>query len=355
MGWPSLASNSGGPEDVILRRGVEQRSTSVQPLLDDAIIALLTRGSWMQEALGLVVPTYQAEAEIVACLDPWIASGRVERILVVDSSSSDRTTDLAREMGAEVMVIPKAEFNHGRVRNLARQRLGTSLVAFVSQDATLKNAAMVQRLLEPLSAAGIAVAYARQIPRPDASAREVMHRHFLYPAISSVREVADLAKIGRRAHFCSNSCAIWRQSALDGVGGFPPTMFAEDAMAALALLLQGDRIAYVADAEVIHSHALSLWKQTQRYFDMGMGRHEMETRLPLLKALPSDTGEGWRYVVTLIGTLLRTAPHELPIAMVETLCKWVAFQSGSQFHRSLRVLERGRSSCKSPSRPGACA
>lgn len=38
-------------------------------------------------------------------------------VLVVDSGSSDGTTDLARKYSARILSIPKSEFNHGGTRN----------------------------------------------------------------------------------------------------------------------------------------------------------------------------------------------------------------------------------------------
>jgi len=56
--------------------------------------------------------------------------------VILDSSSSDATPDLARAAGAEVVTIPRAEFDHGGTRQLAVDRIGdVPVVLFLTQDA----------------------------------------------------------------------------------------------------------------------------------------------------------------------------------------------------------------------------
>ena len=69
---------------------------------------------------SLIVPTWQG-ARYLPALAAALARQKVpaEPLLIIDSSSSDGTADLARSLGAQVEVIAKSAFNHGGTRNRA--------------------------------------------------------------------------------------------------------------------------------------------------------------------------------------------------------------------------------------------
>ena len=62
--------------------------------------------------------------------------------------------------------------------------------------------------------------------------------------------------MGFKTIFFSNSFAAYRRTALEQAGGFPrESNFGEDTAVAARLLQSGWGIAYVAEAQVYHSHA----------------------------------------------------------------------------------------------------
>jgi glycosyltransferase involved in cell wall biosynthesis len=77
--------------------------------------------------IGVAIVTYQGEKSISSCLTPILQSRLKPKVLVIDSSSTDRTVETARGMGVETLVIPKGEFNHGLTREMARKRLNTDM------------------------------------------------------------------------------------------------------------------------------------------------------------------------------------------------------------------------------------
>ncbi len=79
--------------------------------------------------LAVVVLTYNEEQDIVDCLTSlaW-----AERRVVLDSFSTDRTVELAREMGAEVMQHPFE--NYARQRNVALEWVKAEWIFFVDAD-----------------------------------------------------------------------------------------------------------------------------------------------------------------------------------------------------------------------------
>ena len=79
--------------------------------------------AFQRPTVGVAVITYKAVALLPECLPALLESPLKPRVLVVNSSSGDGTVELARKMGAETLVIPRYEFNHGTTRELARDQL----------------------------------------------------------------------------------------------------------------------------------------------------------------------------------------------------------------------------------------
>ena len=193
-------------------------------------------------------------------------------MLVVNSSSGDGTVELAQSLGAETLTVARPAFNHGLTRELARRRLGTGIVVMLSPDAYPRQDDFVERLTEPLRQGRAAVAYGRQVAGEDASFLERVGREFNYPAASHIRGAADWSEHGSYLRFCSNACAAWSNAALDRIGGFKPTLVSEETIAVAELLARGERIAYVAEAEVEHSHSYDVADAFRRQFDIGYSR-----------------------------------------------------------------------------------
>ena len=84
--------------------------------------------------VGVCLPARNAEQWLERCLGPMLRSSLKPRILVIDSSSTDRTVEVAKRLGAETITIPQREFNHGATRELGRKLLGTDIVVMITHD-----------------------------------------------------------------------------------------------------------------------------------------------------------------------------------------------------------------------------
>ena len=275
--------------------------------------------------VGVAVITHEARDHLGHCLPPLLRSPLRPRILVVNSSSGDGTVEEARRLGAEVLVVRREEFNHGLTRERARRFLGTGVVVMLSPDAHPTDDGFLERLTEPVRSGVAAVAYGRQLPRPGAGLLERLGREFSYPAHSQLRSLADWLDYGSYTHFCSNACAAWSNAALDRIGGFRATLVSEETIAAAELLRFGERIAYVADATVIHSHPLSLRAEIARHFDIGYTRRRYAA---LLRAREPDEVRGRAFARTAVRQALHRQPRELPRTVAHLAAKWLGYQLG---------------------------
>lgn len=278
--------------------------------------------------VGVIIPTCNAERhwpEFKAALDQQ--GLEPSQILVIDSASTDRTLDLARAAGYGVVSIARCEFNHGGTRRLACEHLPDARVlVFLTQDAIPSEATAIKLLCEALNNPMVGAAYGRQLARVGADPIERHARLFNYPPCSELRTLAARDTLGIKAAFLSNSFAAYRRSALQAVGGFPAdVILAEDSFVAARLLVAGWRIAYVAEARVVHSHNLSIGTEFSRYFDTGV-HHARQNWI--LSQFGGAGGEGRRFVLSELRYLGETAWGALPRAMLRTALKWLAYQLG---------------------------
>lgn len=289
-------------------------------------------------SVGVAVLTYNSRHHLSYCLPPILQSPIKPKILVVDSSSSDGTLELARQFGVGILQIPKEEFNHGTTRERARKELGTDIVVMMTPDAYATHPGVLETLVCPLLEKKAALAYARQIPRTGAKIFEAFPRYFNYPKESQLRSIEDLERLGAYTFFFSDSFGAYQNALLDEIGGFSPVLTGEDTVACAKLLLRGHRVAYVAEAEVRHSHNYSILQEFKRHFDTGLAR---ATYQEFLQLKVSDSARGREYVKSLMAYLLRESPSKIPYALVQTAFKWLGYQIGKRsIHAPLWMKKR---------------
>jgi rhamnosyltransferase len=275
----------------------------------------------------VVVPTLNAAGEWNSFAHSLLASVPADCVLIVDSSSTDGTAELARSSGFRVHTISRAEFNHGGTRQLAAELLpNVDLLLFLTQDAVLTDPQAISSLLKQFENPKIAAVYGRQFPRPGATSIEAHARLFNYPAQSSLRSLESRKQLGFKAIFISNSFSAYRRDALMAVGGFPRNViFGEDTVTAAKLLLADWKIAYVAEAQVFHSHTYSWSQDFRRYFDIGV-LHTRESWL--LKEFGGTGGEGGRFLRSEMSYLRQHDKRMIPSAIVRTALKLLGYRLG---------------------------
>jgi rhamnosyltransferase len=275
--------------------------------------------------VGIVVITHNAVQHLPYCLPPLLASSLHPDILVVNSSSSDGTVELAKKMGVKTLVVPRSAFNHGLTREAARKYLGTEIVVMCTPDAYALDSNVLERLIEPLQKEEVAISYARQIPHNPKNIFEAFPREFNYPSESHIRGKEDKAFYGVYTYFNSNSFAAYKNVCLDEIGGFPEVLLGEDTWACARLLEKGYKIAYTADAIVKHSHSYTLSQEFCRSFDIGLARKKQK---PWLHSAGKDESRGFSYAKELCKRLCKESPQKLPYALLQMFAKYVGYRLG---------------------------
>jgi len=297
--------------------------------------------------IAVVIPTCNA-AKFWAELNHGLRLQGIPagQVLIMDSSSEDGTRELAEEEGYQVHRIERSDFDHGGTRQLALELVPwANVVVYLTQDAILATPDSLDVLLSAFEDRRVAAAYGRQLPRLGAGPIEAHARHFNYPPQSDVRDFESRHRLGFKAAFLSNSFSAYRVSELLEVGGFPSeAIMAEDVIVAGRLLLGGWKTAYVAEAQVYHSHPFKVAEEFRRYFDIGV----CHRREAWLKERFGKVGsEGGRYVRSEFFYLARHGPHLLPLAWLRTITKGLGYQLGLHGARVGREWSRRLSYNKS--------
>jgi len=224
--------------------------------------------------VSVIIPTLNVEKSIEGLLKNLIEVQilKPDEIIVIDSSSQDRTVEIAKSYGCKTIVIKKEEFNHGGTRTLAGKKAIGNILVYFTQDAYPYNEYALENLIKVFEKdEKIVCAYGRQIPYEDTNIYGKFMRYFNYPETSFIKTYEDRHKFGRKTVFFSNSFSAYRKEVLENVGWFKENLISyEDIYIVAKILLEGYKIAYIADAIVYHSHSLSVWKDFKRHFELGI-------------------------------------------------------------------------------------
>jgi rhamnosyltransferase len=247
-------------------------------------------------------------------------------VIVIDSESEDGTAQVAASLGCRVYSTARRDFDHGGVRNFGAQKAVGDLLVFLTQDALPVSPDFLEKLIAPIDGRLTAASYARQVPACGARPTEAFLRLYNYPPESSVRRISHVERRTLKTFFFSNAASAVSRSCFETVGRFPaPIRTNEDMILCARLLDAGYQIAYVAEAEVVHSHHFSILESFRRYFRMGTVTRQYRETFRSVR----NSGDGYDFVRQQIAHLRRIGRYEfIPLAIVEAGVKALAYHCG---------------------------
>lgn len=287
--------------------------------------------------VDVIIPTYRPDQKfnkLMALLAKQTYPA--DRILIMNTEESLFPTDFVNLPGTEVRHLTKTEFDHGGTRDRAASLSGADLLLFMTQDAVPADPYLIERLAAAFSHEGVAAAYARQLPDRDCRVIEKYTRGFNYPARSSIKSQADLPRYGIKTFFCSNVCAMYRKDVYDKLGGFEHgVIFNEDMIFAGKIIQNGGKIAYAANARVVHSHNYNMIEQLRRNFDLAVSQADH----PEIFQMAKSEQEGIRLVKKTAAYLLRIRKPWLLVSLVAgSGFKLIGYRLGKMYKRLPRRL-----------------
>lgn len=241
-----------------------------------------------------------------------------------------------RYENVEVHHVTKQEFDHGGTRDQGIRLSEADVVICLTQDAMPADEHLVEELLKPFADPSVWAAYGRQLPKENCREVEKYTRSFNYPDESRIKGKEDLPVLGIKTFFCSNVCAAWRREKYKELGGFVKrTIFNEDMIYAGTIIKAGGRIAYCADAQVVHSHNYSALQQFHRNFDLAVS----QTMHPEIFGGIRSESEGIRLVKKSLSYCIKIRKPWLMIQVVtQSAGKLLGYKLGQRYERLPRKL-----------------
>lgn len=288
--------------------------------------------------VDILIPVYKPDRRFSRLLQMLQKQTvKPNRIIVMNTEKSYWHEDGYRGIhGLEVKHLTKEEFDHGATRNLAAWYSEADVMIFMTDDAVPQDEYLIERLVHGLESTGpegetVAMAYARQLPARDCHVIERYTRTFNYPDTSRIKTKKDLPELGIKTYFASNVCCAYRKEIFEKLEGFTAsTIFNEDMIYAASVIQAGYAIAYVADAQVVHSHNLSPMQQFHRNFDLAVSQADHPE---VFEGLPSE-GEGIRMVKQTAGYLVKSGRFWLlPSLVVGSACKYTGYRLGKCYRK----------------------
>ena len=291
----------------------------------------------MKKIVDAIIPVYRPGKEFYNLLEKLSnQSFPLNKIILMNTGDAPWKQEVEDKYPlCEIHLLTKEEFDHGGTRHLGTTFSNADYLLFLTQDAEPANDKLVENLVQAFSKDdGIKAAYGRQLPNATCREIEKYTRSFNYPEKSRVKSKEDLEILGIKTFFCSNVCAMYEKAAYDRLGGFiRRTIFNEDMIYAGGLIQNNYKIAYVAEAEVIHSHNYNAIEQFHRNFDLAVS----QTDNPQIFAGIRSEKEGIRLVINSAKHLLKVKKPWLLVPLVTTSAgKILGYKFGQNYRRLSR-------------------
>lgn len=263
-----------------------------------------------------------------ACVDQDTDGFEVE-IVLVDSGSTDRTIEIAESFGVRIVYIQKHEFTFGRSLNLGCEAASGDILVFISAHCVPAHSRWLINLVSPLVNQSISYSYGRQIGHDVSrfSEHQIFEQYF-----------PDHDKIPQDNFFVNNANSAIVKSVWESYKFDEEVTGLEDMVLAKAIMKDGGRIGYVADAAVYHIHEESFGQTKKRYYREALTLREIMPEVQL------HFGDFIRYVAAAISHDTRKALRSRQFRLIPeaVLFRIMQYWGAYRGHNEHRVLSRAQ-------------
>lgn len=288
--------------------------------------------------VDVIIPVYKPTTELFRILDMLSRQTvSVSKMILINTEKDYflpliSEEDLVKKYPNVLLKhITKAEFDHGKTRNMGVGYSEAPYFLMMTDDAVPADESLIEELLAPFADEKVEISYARQLPSEGCGIIEQYTRAFNYPEESRIKSAEDLETMGIKTFFASNVCAAYRRDTFEKLGGFTDrTIFNEDMIYARGVIDKGGKIAYAASARVYHSHNYSGAEQFRRNFDLGVSHAEY----PGVFSGIATESEGIRLVKKSCGYLCSIGKPWLIVKLVwQSGCKYLGYFFGKRYSK----------------------
>ncbi len=180
----------------------------------------------------------------------------VDEIVLVDSGSTDDSVRIGETYGASIVHIPPGDFTFGGALNIGCERAKGDILIFASAHVYPTSDHWIERLVAPFEDPAVGLSYGGQTGDDGSNYSEVQLLADWFPPESD---------LDQKHPFCNNAnCAvrrtIWERHPYDET-----LTGLEDIAFGRHVLADGAKIAYVADAQIVHVHREHFRQTMNRY------------------------------------------------------------------------------------------
>jgi len=287
----------------------------------------------MHYNISLIIPTYNAQEHLLNLLEK-IKNQLIKEyeLIIIDSSSKDKTVEIAKQYTDNVIVIPQCEFDHGGTRARAAQSAKGDILIFLTQDALPYDENTIENIIKVFEDEKVGAAYGRQLSYENTNLFGKHLREFNYPNGTFIRTKDNIRKYGIKTAQISNSFAAYRKNILMEMGNFKDDLIlGEDVYTGAKIILAGYKIVYTNEAKVYHSHSYTVWEEFKRYFDIGVF-HKCENWI--LESFGKAEGEGMKYIKSEIKYLLNNGAWYLFFEwFIRNGMKYLGYKLGQKYEK----------------------
>lgn len=195
---------------------------------------------------SIVIRAYNEEKHIARLLEGIRHQTVADvEVILIDSGSTDSTISIAESFGARVVRIASAEFTFGRSLNFGVRAATREFVVIASAHVYPVYPDWLETLLRPFEDQRVALTYGKQRGPELAKFSEQQIFHQWYP---------DTSDPDQATAFCNNANAAIRKSLWERNPYDETLTGLEDLAWAKWAKEQRYKIAYVAEAEIMHVH-----------------------------------------------------------------------------------------------------
>jgi glycosyltransferase involved in cell wall biosynthesis len=201
----------------------------------------------MNRKVSLIIRCYNEEQHIGRLLSGVMQQTIADdvEIILVDSGSTDATVSIASRYPVHVVSIRPEEFSFGYSLNRGCREATGEFLVMASAHVYPVYADWLERLLAPFADPDIALVYGRQIGNEQTKYSE--HQVF-------ARWFPEQSQRYQDTPFCNNANAAVRRSVWEQLPYDETLTGLEDIDWAQRAMQQGYKVAYAADAEIVHVH-----------------------------------------------------------------------------------------------------
>ena len=217
--------------------------------------------------IDIICPLYNAEKDIESLHKSLLKQKNVEinKIRYVLTEGKDNTEKILKDLNINYKKIKKEEFSHSLTREKEAFESDADIIVFITQDVKIVREDWLYYLTKDIINGQVAACYSRQLC--DNNKIEKYTRENNYPKESKTVSKEDVEELGLKTFFFSDASSAINNKIFKELNGYDQKKLpiSEDMYIAYKLIMNGYKIRYCADSEVIHSHTFTLKQIYDRY------------------------------------------------------------------------------------------